>query len=138
MLPRSCETRTIVFPRALNSWILPTAMLEGLVADGEHLVDQEDVRVDGDRDREPEAHVHARRVGLDRVVDEWLEPREGHDLVEARPDLRSGQPQQHPVDVDVLRPVNSGWNPAPSSMSAETRPRTVTWPVVGRGFLRGA
>ena len=23
MLPRSWETRTIVFPRALNSWILP-------------------------------------------------------------------------------------------------------------------
>ena len=29
------------------------------------------------------------------------------------------------------RPVNSGWKPAPSSISADTRPRTETCPVVG-------
>src|SRR4029453_4138382 len=29
------------------------------------------------------------------------------------------------------RPVNSGWKPAPSSIRADTRPRTETWPVVG-------
>ncbi len=30
------------------------------------------------------------------------------------------------------RPEISGWNPAPSSMSAEIRPSTVTVPSVGR------
>ena len=30
------------------------------------------------------------------------------------------------------RPEISGWKPAPSSISAEMRPSTVTWPSVGR------
>ena len=35
-------------------------LLKGGVADGEHLVDQQDVGVDLDRHREREPHVHAR------------------------------------------------------------------------------
>ena len=34
--------------------------LEGLVADGEHLVDEQHVGIDVDRDREAEPDVHAR------------------------------------------------------------------------------
>ena len=78
--------------------------LEGLVADREHLVDQEDVGVHRDRDREAEPHVHARRVGLDGAVHEVLEPGEGDDLVEPGADLGAGEAQQHAVDVDVLAP----------------------------------
>ena len=36
--------------------------LEGEVADGEHLVHEEDVGFGGDRDREPETDEHARRI----------------------------------------------------------------------------
>ena len=39
--------------------------LEGLVADGEHLVDEKDVGIGVHGDREREAHVHAGRVELD-------------------------------------------------------------------------
>ena len=60
---------------------------EGLVAHGQHLVDEQHVGVDVDGHREAEAHVHARGVGLDRRVDEALQLGEGHDLVEALLDL---------------------------------------------------
>ena len=55
---------------------------ERLVADREHLVDEQDVRVDVHGDREAEPDVHARRVVLDRVVDELLELGELDDRVE--------------------------------------------------------
>ena len=51
--------------------------LEGLVADGEDLVDEEDLRVDVDGHGEAEPDVHARRVVLDRRVDELLQLGEG-------------------------------------------------------------
>ena len=56
--------------------------LEQLVADGEHLVDEQHVGVEVDGDGEPEAHVHARRVVLDRLVDELGELGEVDDVVE--------------------------------------------------------
>ena len=36
-----------------------------------------------------------------------------------------------PLMKTFSRPEISGWNPAPSSISAEMRPRTVTVPLVG-------
>ena len=43
------------------------------IAGGENLVEQQDVGVDRGRDREAEPCAHARRVGLDRRVDELAE-----------------------------------------------------------------
>ena len=63
--------------------------LEGLVADREHLVDEQHVGVDVDGDREAEAHVHARRVVLHLLVDELLELGERDDVVEAGLDVRA-------------------------------------------------
>ena len=60
---------------------------EAFVADGEDLVDEQHLRIDVDRDRESEAHVHAGRVGLHRRVDEVLHLGELDDLVEALGDL---------------------------------------------------
>ena len=60
---------------------------EAFVADGEHLVDEEHVRIDVNRDGEAEPHVHPGRVGLDRRVDELLQLGEVDDLVEAARDL---------------------------------------------------
>ncbi len=60
--------------------------LELLVADREHLVEQEHVRLDVGRDREAEPHRHPRGVGADGEVDEALEPGEGDDLVHQLPD----------------------------------------------------
>ena len=84
----ACETITIVLPGGAKVVELLEALaLELGVADGEHLVDEQDVGIDVDRDREPEPHVHARRVVLHRRVDEVLEAGEVDDLVEALVEL---------------------------------------------------
>ena len=62
--------------------------LERLVADREHLVEQEDARFHVRGDREAETHVHPRRVRAHGQVDRVLEAREGDDLVEALADRR--------------------------------------------------
>ena len=81
-------TITIVLPlRSQLGELLDAAALELGVADREHLVDEQDVGIDVDRDGEAEPHVHARRVVLHRRVDELLEPGELDDLVEARVEL---------------------------------------------------
>ena len=61
--------------------------LEHLVADGEHLVDEQHVGIEVDRHGETEAHVHPRRVVLHRLVDELGEVGEGDDVVEDPVDL---------------------------------------------------
>ena len=45
---------------------------------------------------------------------------------------RRDMPSITPLMNTFSRPLISGWKPAPSSMRAETRPRTSTWPRVGR------
>ena len=46
----------VILPQALEA-----ALPERLVADGEHLVEQQDVGLEADRDREGEPGLHARR-----------------------------------------------------------------------------
>src|SRR4029077_10309 len=57
-------------------------LLERGVADSQHLVDDEDVRVDVDRYSKTEPDIHTRRVVLHRAVDELCELAELDDLVE--------------------------------------------------------
>ena len=59
-------------------------LLEFRVADGEHLVDQQDLGFEVGRDGERQAHVHAARVALDGRVEETLDTGELDDLVELR------------------------------------------------------
>ena len=79
------EHRSIAPPHLghLSHALLP----EGRVPDGQHLVDNHDRRLEMGRDREREPQAHARRVALDRGVEEALDTRELDDLVEARADL---------------------------------------------------
>ena len=78
------------------------AVRERRVAHRQHLVDQQDLGVGVDRHREAEPHVHARRVVLDRLVDEAFETGEAHDVVVARLDLGALQAEHRSVDEDVL------------------------------------
>ena len=55
-----------------------------------------------DGHREPEPHVHARRVVPDRLVDEAVQFGEAHDVVEASADVTRGEAQDGAVQVDVL------------------------------------
>ena len=68
-------------------------LLELDVADGEHLVDEEDLglEVRGDGEREP--HLHPARVALDRSVEEALDTGELDDVVEPPRDLRAAHPE---------------------------------------------
>ena len=70
----SCVTSRIVRPRraALHQRVVALA-LEGAVAHGQHLVDQQQVGVHVHHDREGQPHLHARRVVLELELGEALE-----------------------------------------------------------------
>ena len=78
------------------------ATLELGVADGEHLVDEKDLRLEMRGDGEREAHRHAARVALDRRVDELLDAGELDDLRELALDLPPLHPEHRAVQEDVL------------------------------------
>ena len=107
-------------------------LLEDLVADRQHLVDEEDVGVDVDGDGEAEPHVHARRVVLHLLVDEVLELGEADDVVEVLLDLLAGDAEERGVDVDVLAAGEVGVEAgAELEQRRRCRPFWRTWPVVG-------
>src|SRR3954447_23263887 len=83
-------------------------LLERLVADGEHLVQQQHIGLHVHRDREAEPHVHPGRVGLHRHVGERLQLREGDDLVEVAVDVVAVEAVDRSVQVDVLAPGELG------------------------------
>jgi hypothetical protein len=74
------------------------------VADGEHLVDEQDFRLEVCGDGEGEAEVHAARVPLHRRVDEPLDLGERHDLVELADDLLAMHAEDRAVEEHVLAP----------------------------------
>ena len=77
-------------------------------------------------------HVHPGRIRLDRRVDELASSRRIRRSRQSGPRfLALGEAEHDPVDEHVLASGISGWNPAPSSMSAEMRRRSFTVPDVG-------
>ena len=77
-------------------------MLKDRVADGERLVNDEDVRLDAGGDGEGEADEHPRRVGLDGLVDERADLGEALDVWEEPFGLAARESHQRGVHVDVL------------------------------------
>ncbi len=82
--------------------LLEALLLKGGVADGQHLVDQQDLGVDLDRGGKREAHQHPRGVVLELQVDELLQLGEGDHLVEAGARLAAGEPEHDRVDDHVV------------------------------------
>src|SRR5580765_8029882 len=103
---RNEDDRAAVPVEVANS--VDALALEGSVADREDLVQQQDVGIEMRRDRKAEAHEHPGRVGANRNVDEVLELRELHDLVEALADVRALEPEDRAVQEDVLAPGEVG------------------------------
>ena len=95
-------------------------LLERGVADGEHLVDEQDLRLEVRGDREGQAHVHAARVVLDRRVEELLDLGERDDLVELALDLGPPHAEDGAVQVDVLAAGELGME-AGARLRAATR-----------------
>src|SRR5688572_28535222 len=77
---------------------------EARIPNRKHLVDQKDIRVDVNRDGEPEPHVHAGRVRLHRSVDEFLQLRKLDDLVESPGNLALGEAEHDAVDKNIFTP----------------------------------
>ncbi len=78
--------------------------LELLVANGEHLVDDEHLRFEMGRDREAQPHLHAAREVLHGCVDEALDPGELDDRVELLTHLGAAHPEDRSREEDVLPP----------------------------------
>ena len=76
--------------------------LEARVADGKHLVHEQDRRLGLDGDREAEAHLHARGVVLELLVGKAFQVREMHDRVHPAAQLRPAEAEDGAVQVDVL------------------------------------
>ena len=82
--------------------LVEALLLEGRVADREHLVDQQDLGVDLDHHREREPHEHARRVVLELQVDEVVQLGEVDDAVEAAQRVALGEAEHRRVDHHVV------------------------------------
>jgi hypothetical protein len=79
-----------------------TLALKVLVADRQHLVDNQDFAAQVRRDGEGQAHVHAAAVMLHRRIEKALNAGEGDDRIELFPDLRPPHAEDGPVQKDVL------------------------------------
>src|SRR5262249_18723994 len=79
-----------------------------LVADGEDLVEEQDVGLDVRGNRESESHEHSRRVRAYRQIDEALELGERDDLGHRLANPRAGEPVDGAVQVDVLTSAEIG------------------------------
>ena len=82
--------------------LLEALLLEGCVADGEDLVDQQDLCLHLDRGCEGQAHEHPRGVVLQLQVDELLQFREGDHVVKAPPRLTAAEAEHDGVDDHVV------------------------------------
>src|SRR6266513_2433240 len=83
-------------------------VLEVLVPDGEHLVHQENVRLEMHGDGETEAHVHAARVGLHRRVKEAPDVGELLDRGHRAVHLLARKAEERAVEVRVLAAAEVG------------------------------
>src|SRR6266567_206800 len=90
---------------------LKTPLLESFVADRQHLINEQDVRVHIYGDGEAQASGHARGIVLEGDVDKALQLGEANDLVEPSGDVQPPQPQNRSIEKDVVAPSQLGVKP---------------------------
>ena len=83
-------------------------LAKGGVADREHFVEDQDVRLQERGDREGEAHIHAAGVALDRRVDEALDAGEIDDVVKLGADVGLAETEQGARHEHILAPGHIG------------------------------
>ena len=99
----SCETKSTVRPLAPELGdLLQTALLKRLIADGENLVGEQDLRVHVDRHRERQPQIHAARVVPQRAADELLDFGELEDVLDAALRLGARNAEDRRVHQDVV------------------------------------
>ena len=128
-----CARRTARSAETGNCLHLAQALLlERGVADGQDLVDDQDLGIQVRRHGEGEPDIHPAGVALHRRVEELFDLGEGDDLVELAGDLARGSCRgSTPLRKIFSRPVSSGWKPVPTSSRLATRPWMSIVPVVG-------
>ena len=85
------------------------ATLECAIANGQHFVDEQDVRLEMRGDGEAESRVHAVRVALDRRVDEFARRPQNATISSKRArDVGARIPMIAPWRKTFSRPVRSG------------------------------
>src|ERR1700741_5004727 len=99
-----CETKSTVRPPLQIGHGGETLLLEGCIAHGEHLIDDQYVGVEVRSDRKAESRAHSTRVALDWGVDEPAQPREFDYRLEFRVDFLLLHPHDRTVEVDVFAP----------------------------------
>ena len=118
----SWVTRGWSGPRPQPVELAAALLLEGGVADSEHLVEEEDLGVDLDHHREREPHDHPRRVVLEREFSYSCELGELEVAVAALARLGRRQAEDDRLQEDVVAAASSGLKPTPSSIMGEMRP----------------
>ena len=83
-------------------------LLECGITDCQHLIHQQNLRLQVGGDGKGQAHVHAARIALDGCIDELFDLGEIHDLVEFALDFNPLHAQDGAVQVDVLAPGQFG------------------------------
>ena len=81
---------------------LQTFLLKLRITDRQHLVDDQDLRLQMRRDGEGQAHIHSATVALDRRVEEFLDLGKGDDLIELARDLLPAHAEDRAIQEDVL------------------------------------
>ena len=123
---RGRELFTRLAPRLLDACSATGAPDIALArfADGQDLVEQEDLGLEVGSHREGQPHVHAARVALDRGVEELLQAGELDDGVELPVDLGLVHAEDRPVQVHVLATGQLGVEPgAHLEQAADTAPQ---------------
>ena len=89
------------------------ALLELRVADGEHLIDDQDVRLEVRGNREREAEIHAAGISLHRRINKTCDAGEFDDLVETALDVAPVHAKDGAVQEDVFAPRQLGMKARP-------------------------
>src|SRR5580700_4637190 len=93
---------------------LPQALLLKIdVPHRQHFVHQQNLRLQVRRHRERQPHVHPARIMLHRRIDELLDLRKRHNLIELPRDLPLAHPQNRPAQVSILPPGQLPVKPRP-------------------------
>ena len=93
-------------PPAADILHLSNAFLLKLrVANSQHFIDDQDLRLQMRRHRERQAHIHAAAVPLHRRVDKFFHSGKSHDLVKFLFYLRLVHPEDGPVEKNIVPPA---------------------------------
>ena len=101
------EHRSALLPRNFV-YLSETFPLKFRIADGQYLIDHENLRLEMSGDGESEPDIHARRITLYWSIQKSFNSRKGDDLVELPRDLLSFHAKNCAIQKDIFPPRELG------------------------------